>query len=117
VVLKITHVAAAAGQTVVETSGGSWTTNATTAALTGYLRQLGTATAVKAGFEYRDITGLDTSERTGIWQETEVSTLTAVGSYSVSISGLKSGHTYEFRAVVKSGAQPGYGHEMILKER
>jgi alpha-L-fucosidase len=117
VVLKITHAAAAAGQTDVETSGGSWTTNATTATLTGYLRKLGTATAVKAGFEYRDITGLDMSERTGTWQETEVSSLSAVGSYSVSISGLKPSHSYEFRAVVKSGAQPGYGREMILTER
>jgi len=116
-VLKITHAAAAAEQMVVETSGGSWTTNATTATLTGYLRKLGTATTVKAGFEYRDITGLDTSERTGTWQETEVSNLTAVGSYSVSLSGLKPGHSYEFRAVIKNGAQPGYGREMILKER
>jgi len=117
VVLKITHVAAAAELMVVETSGGSWKTNATTATLTGYLRKLGTATAVKAGFEYRDITGLDTSERTGTWQETEDSSLTAVGSFSASVSGLKPGHSYEFRAVIKTGAQPGYGREMILKER
>ena len=51
------------------------------------------------------------------WEATGISSLSAVGDYSVSVSGLKPGHSYEFRAVAESGTCSSYGREMVLKER
>lgn len=115
VVLKITHAAAAAEQAIVETSGGKWGASSTTATFAGNLQKLGNASEIQAGFEFRDITGLDTTERTGRWEATKLDRLTAPGKFSAEVSGLKPGNSYEFRAVVKSGAQTGYGREMELK--
>lgn len=117
VVLRITHAAPAAEQMLVETVGGTWNANSTSAILNGDLPKSIAAAEVQVGFEYRDITGLDTTERTGKWQETGFSSLSAAGKFSAEVSELKPGHSYEFRAIVKSGGQSSYGREMELKER
>jgi alpha-L-fucosidase len=117
VVLKITHATPGAEQMLVVTTGGIWTASSTGATFSGNLSKIGAAEEVQVGFEYRDITGLDTTERTGKWQETKFSSLSAAGTFSAEVSDLKPGHRYEFRTVVKSGAQSGYGREMELTER
>jgi hypothetical protein len=70
---------------------------------------------VEAGFEYRDITGQDTSERTGKWQQTKLTRATTTGAFSADVTGLKTGNACEFRAVAMSGTQTVYGREMELK--
>lgn len=115
VVLKITHATAAAAQAMVETTGGKWNVTSSTATLTGELRGLGTATEVLTGFEYRDITGMDTTERTAPWLATKFTRVTAPGKISADVDGFKSGNSYEFRAVVKSGTRTAYGREMEFK--
>ncbi|HXF11031.1 MAG TPA: alpha-L-fucosidase [Desulfuromonadaceae bacterium] len=111
VVLKITHASPATGQAVVETVGAKWDAAGVTR-LEGNLREPGNDSEVQAGFEYRDITGQDADERTSSWQPTRLTTLKAAGAFVAEVPGLKAGDRYEFRAIVRSGAQTGYGREM-----
>jgi len=67
---------------------------------------------VEAGFEYRDITGLDASERSGPWLQTKWAHLNAAGAFSAEVVGLKAGNVYEFRAAVKNSTSTIYGHEI-----
>jgi len=112
VVLKITHAAPLAGQIRVETVRGQWSASAGAAKLEGSLTSLGNASEVEAGFEYRDITGLDASERSGPWLQTKRAHLNAAGAFSAEVIGLKAGNVYEFRAAVKNSTSTIYGHEM-----
>jgi len=113
VVLKITHGTSVAGEVEVETTSGDRTTPKT-ATLKGAVRDAGNATALEAGFEYRDITGQDVNERTSAWQQTTLIPLNTAGAFSLDVSGLKPGSTYEFRAVARTGTQTVYGREMEL---
>jgi alpha-L-fucosidase len=115
VVLKITHGATVAGLAVVETLRGQWNAATATVKLEGRVRDLGNAGEVEAGFDYRDITGQDANERTSKWQQTKLVRLAAAGAFSAEAADLKSGNTYEFRAVAKSTTQTIYGREMELK--
>jgi alpha-L-fucosidase len=117
VVLKISHAAAVAAQAGVGTVRGLWDAASGTARFEGNLGSLGAAGDAMVGFEYRDITGLDASERTGEWQQTGSSHLTAAGPFSAESAVLKSGDTYEFRAVAKTAAQTVYGRELELNAR
>ena len=61
------------------------------------------------GFEYRDITGLDTNERTGAWTATPLVRRAAAGTFTAQVAGLKAGNTYEYRALVKHPLLTLYG--------
>jgi alpha-L-fucosidase len=114
VVLKITYAAVAASQQpVVEIVRWGMVTGAIK--LEGNLSSLGSVSEVEAGFEYRDITGQDTSERTSKWQQTKLTRATTTGAFSADVTGLKTGNACEFRAVAMSGTQTVYGREMELK--
>ncbi|HWD94303.1 MAG TPA: alpha-L-fucosidase, partial [Verrucomicrobiae bacterium] len=112
VVLKITHATPVEGQIRVETVRGQWDGTSGVARLEGKLIRLGSASEVEAGFEYRDITGLDVSERSGQWLRPRLMRLTATGSFSAEVIGLKSGDAYEFRAITKSSTLTVFGREM-----
>jgi len=114
VVLKITHAQSARAQAAVETTGGRWNMAADGAELSGNLMDSGGAAQVRVGFEYRDITGQDAEERTGAWTRAELSTRTTPGEFSVEVTGLKAGNSYEFRAVVVTPSGTVYGREMKL---
>jgi alpha-L-fucosidase len=117
VVLKITHALPGLGRPRIDTESGRWDSSARVARLGGELRDLAGATAVEVGFEYRDVTGQDTNERTSAWTPTELQSRSAPGSFSAEVGGLKAGDTYEFRAVVKHPLLTTYGREMRLDAR
>ena len=117
VVLKITHATPVARQVSVETVRGQWDAASGVAKLEANLISLENASEVEAGFEYRDITGLDTSERTGQWLQAKSIHLHAAGSFSAEVFGLKAGNVYEFRAVAKNSTTTVYGREMELNAK
>ena len=79
------------------------------------LQSLGGASAIEVGFQYRDITGLDTHERRDTWQTTPLSRRTAPGDFAANVSGLQPARTYEFRALAKNSLLTVYGQEVVLK--
>jgi alpha-L-fucosidase len=76
------------------------------------LRNLGDSQSLEVGFEYRDITGLDTHERYGNWIAIGSQKLTAPGRFTAPTAALEPGHTYEFRALVKHPLLTMYGAEL-----
>lgn len=115
VVLKITHVEPAFAPPLVETLRPAWDRAAGKARLAAKLHKLGDASALEVGFEYRDITGLDLTERHGSWQATPLSARTAAGEFAVELPGLATGHTYDVRAVVRHPLLTLYGAELQLR--
>ena len=109
IVIKLTHVKPALTPPLVETVSVS-----KGAACKGFLRSLGDAESVEVGFEYRDITGLDTNERPDAWTATTLNLKKAPGEFSAQVAGLQSGRTYEIRAVVKHPLLPLYGKEIKI---
>jgi alpha-L-fucosidase len=114
VVVKITHVKPALTPPRVETIQAVWNSTSGVARLEGNLRDLGKAASLEVGFEYRDITGLDTNERTGAWTATPLASRAVAGSFSAEVGGLKPGNTYEYRAVVKHPLLTLYGLDKRL---
>jgi alpha-L-fucosidase len=107
-VLKITNVKAAFQPPQVVTEPY----NQATSTLSGQLRAMGDAASLEVGFEYRDITGLDTHERYGQWITAGQQKLTAPGRFTAKTAALEAGHTYEFRALVKHPLLTMYGAEL-----
>jgi alpha-L-fucosidase len=115
VVLKITNVEAAFTPPLVETLRPAWNRATGTARLAGSLPKLGEAASLEVGFEYRDITGLDLTERNSSWQATPLAARTAAGEFTHELAGLVAGHTYDVRAVVKHPLLTLYGAELQLR--
>lgn len=112
VVIKLTHVQPAFKPPKVDTGEARWDAAARSATLQGVIKDLGDATALEAGFEYRSITGLDIQERNVPWTATAMARQAAAGSYTASVK-LAPG-TYEVRAVVKHPLLTFYGPEKTL---
>ena len=110
-VIKLTNVKPALTPPRVESSSARWNATSRTAALTGDITALGDAATVQAGFEYRDTTGMDLTERMGPWRATSLVRRTAAGTYTVATPPLLPGRTYEFRAIVKHPLLTLYGEE------
>ena len=68
VVLKITGVKPALTPPRVLTSGAKWSGG--TATFSGELKEMGNASSLEVGFEYRSIAGQDINERTTPWTAT-----------------------------------------------
>jgi alpha-L-fucosidase len=115
VVLKITNVERALTPPRVATFDPEFNTASKTARLVGALRTLGDSTGVEVGFEYRDITGLDLTERNSSWMATPLVKKEALGLFSYDLKGLTPGHTYDVRAVVKHPLLTLYGIEKPLR--
>jgi alpha-L-fucosidase len=114
VVLKLTRVQPALRVARVETLDSRWREDALT--LTGAVSDLGSATRVEAGFEYRDITGMDTHERTGAWQRTAFKPLNTAGEFTMDVPGLRRDAAYEFRAVARHTGLDFFGAEQQAKQ-
>jgi alpha-L-fucosidase len=114
VVLKITNVEPAFAPPQVETLSLKFDSAAKTAHLIGALRKLGDSTTLEVGFEYRDTTGLDLTERNTSWTATPFMRKEGAGEFSRDLSGLIAGHTYDVRAVVKHPLLTLYGSEVQL---
>lgn len=113
VVIKLTHVQPAIRPPRVATGEARWNAADRSATLQGEIRDLGDATALEAGFEYRPVTGEDVMERTGAWTATAFVSRTAAGSYTQTVTGLAPG-VYEIRAVVKHPLLTFYGLDKTL---
>jgi alpha-L-fucosidase len=83
--------------------------------LSGRLSAMGDARSLQVGFEYRDITGLDLTERHDSWQASPLETRSIPGAFMVELPGLRSGHAYEVRAVVRHPLLMLYGAEVRLQ--
>jgi alpha-L-fucosidase len=81
----------------------------------GNLLDLGDATSLTVGFEYRDITGLDLNDRPDKWTAVPVGARAAKGKFSAAAEGLTLGHTYEFRAVALHPLLPLYGRDLRVR--
>jgi alpha-L-fucosidase len=115
VVMKITNVEPALVPPQVETLRPQFTSAGGAARLVGAIRKLGESKRLEVGFEYRDITGLDLTERNSSWTATPLVEKQAVGEFSYDVPGLVSGHTYDVRAVVKHPLLTLYGSEVQLR--
>ena len=115
VVLKITNVEPALQPPLVETLRPTYNAATKTAQLAGALRKLGESASLEVGFEYRDITGLDLTERHGSWQATPLVPKNATGEFTHEVPNLANGHTYDVRAVVKHPLLTLYGAEVQLR--
>jgi alpha-L-fucosidase len=114
-VLKITGVKPALTPPRVVTGSARWSEG--TAVLEGELQNMGDAAALEVGFEYRSLAGQDANERTEAWVATPLARQTAAGAFSVPVSFLRAGETYEYRAVVKHPLLTLYGAEKKLATR
>jgi alpha-L-fucosidase len=117
VVLKLTHVKPTLKPPQVKTIGSRWNAGAGVAVLEGEVLALGDAPAVDAGFEYRDTTGMDLTERMGAWSAAQTVKRSAAGRFTIEVKGLRPGRTYEFRAVVKHPLLDVYGEEKQIAIR
>lgn len=115
VVLKLTHVQPALVPPQVETVRARWDGAQPAVVCVGALRNLGDQNSVEVGFEWRDITGMDLTERLTAWEPSNRQTLSAVGEFSLPLTGLQSGHRYEIRAVVEHPLLSLYGRELQVR--
>jgi alpha-L-fucosidase len=115
VVLKLTHVEPAFSPPMVETLEPAFDAAKGAGRLSGRLSAMGDARSLQVGFEYRDITGLDLTERHDSWQVSPLETRSMPGAFMVELPGLRSGHAYEVRAVVRHPLLMLYGAEVRLQ--
>lgn len=99
----------------VETLQPVWDADAGRALISGVLRRIGESTTLEVGFEFRDITGLDLTERHGSWKATPPVSREIEGRFSRELTGLNPGHAYEVRAIVKHPLLTLYGAELMLR--
>jgi alpha-L-fucosidase len=114
VVLKITHVEPAFTPPKVETKDATFDAATKTALLAGALLDLGKASALEVGFEYRSIAGLDASDRSIPWQQGPSTTLATPGEFTLKLTDLNPEGVYEYRAYVKHPLLTLYGADKRL---
>ncbi len=115
VVLKITHVERAFTPPQIETLRPVWDKASGTAKLTGSVSKLAGATTLEVGFEYRDTTGLDMTERNSSWQSTPLATRNTNGEFTFDLTGMIHGHNYDVRAVLKHPLLTLYGADKQIR--
>jgi alpha-L-fucosidase len=117
IVLELTGVEPALRPPVVVTGAAAWDAAAGVATLEGRVDDLGGAPSVEVGFEFRDVTGLDLTERPEPYRRTALAAHAAPGRFSVRVPGWKAGDVYEFRAVVRHPLITTYGREQRVAAR
>jgi alpha-L-fucosidase len=115
VVLKLTNVEPALNPPVVITSGAKAAGGVVM--LEGEVKDLGKAERVEVGFEYRNVTGLDLTERPDAYRRTDMMPRTSAGTFRFEMKGWKPGDVYEVRAVVKHPLITTYGKEQRVTAR
>jgi alpha-L-fucosidase len=112
-VVKLTHVTPALQPPHLRTGTSVISVNRAAVTLSGELLDMGNASSLQVGFEYRPIASEDLHARSSQWIATETKTLTAKGAFSVDLHNLPVG-TYEFHALVKDTWLTLYGADEII---
>ncbi len=118
VVIKLTNVEAGLRPPVVVTSEASWGGRGAT--LTGELKDLGDASSVEVGFEYRRRKSTaEMYEADDPWKPVgkKMESLSGPGEFSSQLSGVDSSRDWEFRAVAKHPKVTLYGVTETLSAR
>lgn len=115
VVLKITDVEAAFTPPHLQTLDSVADSAGQKETLQGKLIDMGDATSLQVGFEYRSITGEDVNSRSAAWITTPLQTISKPGTFSANVEGLTPKAVYEFRAVIRHPLLPIYGGELKMK--
>jgi alpha-L-fucosidase len=115
VVLKLTGVEPALTPPVVMTENVRY--EAGTATLTGQLQHLGGVDRVEVGFEYRNVKGLDLTERPDAYRRTDLQPRTAPGRFTITLKDWKPGDVMELRAIVRHPLITSYSKEQRFTVR
>jgi alpha-L-fucosidase 2 len=116
VVLKLTNVAPGLLPPSVETT--SATRAQSSATLRAMLKDLGQASAVEVGFQYRRRKGTEELyEKDDPWRDTPLATRSAPGEFTARVQDLREGTAYDFRAFVKHPLLTIYGEEKVVPLR
>jgi alpha-L-fucosidase len=111
IVLKLTNVEPSLTPPVVTMRDVSWDAISRTATLHGELTDLGGTSEVEVGFEYRNMKGLDLTERPDAYRRTELRPATAPGPFTLAIQGWQPGDVMELRSVVRHPLITTYSRE------
>lgn len=117
VVLKITHATPGLRPPVVVSVSAARKASGAVV-LTAKLEDLGQATSVEVGFQYRRKKGVEelyTPDEP--WTDTALVRKTAAGEYTVEVTGLKAEEAHDYRAVVKHPLLTSFGEEKVLAAR
>ena len=118
VVIKLTNVEAGLQPPLVETSDAVWGVRGAT--FRGELRELGDATSLQVGFEYRKKKSTaEMYEPDDPWKPVskKKQTLSAPGGFSAELRQLDASREWEYRAVVKHPKVTLYGMTAELTSR
>ncbi|MGI5857425.1 MAG: alpha-L-fucosidase [Candidatus Merdivicinus sp.] len=99
-VLKITHPAAAFTPMLVQTAHDRLSQDAGGASLFAEVETLGSFEQANLTFDFREYPGFALSSYETGWQRLSGQAISAPGVYSCRLEGLKSGVTYQYRAVL-----------------
>lgn len=117
-VLKITNAAPAMTPPEVVTEGAEWDSRESAETLHGRLENLGNASRVEVGFQYRvKKDGTDLSEKIEPWTGLPLTEVSATGEFKYVLPQLTAGRSYEFRAVVKHPLLTTYGQEKAFETK
>jgi alpha-L-fucosidase len=114
VVIKLTHVEPALVPPQVETVKAERDSATGTVRLRGRLVSIGDAREIEVSAQFRDITGLDIYERLENWESTPAVRLSSNDEFTIPVSGLQPGRTYELRAKARHPLLTVYGAEVRL---
>lgn len=113
VVVKLTRVTPGVTPPQVATVDANWNAAKKTVTVTGKLDDLGKASAVEVGAQYR-IKPEATEFTSRPWQSTPLVSRTMTGEFSIEVGGLSAGQRYEFRVLVKHPLLSVTGKEVVL---
>jgi alpha-L-fucosidase len=117
IVLKLTSVEPSLSPLGVAFRRATWSAATRTAILEGELTNLGKAAEVEVAFEYRNVKGLDITERPDAYKSTAYVKRTATGVFTATVQGWAAGDIMEIRAAVKHPLITTYSREQRFTVR
>lgn len=116
VVVRLTNVEPALVPPRVQTAEYRWDAKSGNYHLEGDLLDMGGASSLEVGFEYRSIEGEDIHARTAAWVAMPAQAVHHTGVFSAELTGLPVTGHYEFRAVVRHPLLALYGTEKTMRK-
>jgi alpha-L-fucosidase len=117
IVLKLTNVEPALSPPAVTFRRAAYNAATRTATLEGELTSLGKASEVEVAFEYRNVKGLDLTERPDAYNSTPYAKRSAPGVFTATVPGWEPGDVMEIRAAVKHPLITTYSREQRFSVR